>query len=137
MKVFADALVTSPVAASHKTAILLVSKNGASKEVKEYVKKTIDYLIIVGGEKSIPNSVVLELEKLVNNSTQKSELNNSSDFLMSNLKISLICPKYRIISGTKTLFLPIIANSSKSQCFWQYFKIQEISREDFSIDIDH
>lgn len=54
MKVFADALVTSPVAASHKTPILLVSKNGASKEVKEYVKKTIDYLIIVGGEKSIP-----------------------------------------------------------------------------------
>ena len=38
-------------------------KNGASKEVKEYVKKTIDYFIIVGGEKSIPNSVVLELEK--------------------------------------------------------------------------
>lgn len=62
-EVFADALVTSPVAASHDSPILLVSKNGASKEVKEYVKKTIDYLIIVGGEKSIPNSVVLELEK--------------------------------------------------------------------------
>lgn len=62
-EVFADALVTSPVAASHKTPILLVSKDKASKEVKDYVKKTIDYLIIVGGEKSVPNSVVLELEK--------------------------------------------------------------------------
>ena len=62
-EVFADALVTSPVAASHKTPILLVSKDKASKEVKDYVKKTIDYFIIVGGEKSVPNSVVLELEK--------------------------------------------------------------------------
>jgi len=56
-------LVTSQVAAIHKTPILLVSKNGASKELRDYVKKTIDYFIIVGGEKSIPNSVVLELEK--------------------------------------------------------------------------
>ncbi|MDU4018174.1 MAG: cell wall-binding repeat-containing protein [Finegoldia magna] len=43
-------MVTSPVAASHKTPILLVSKNGASKELRDYVKKTIDYLIIVGGK---------------------------------------------------------------------------------------
>ncbi|BFL75908.1 hypothetical protein DN0046_03100 [Finegoldia magna] len=56
-------MVTSPVAASHKTPILLVSKNGALKEVRDYVKKIIDYLIIVGGEKSVPNSVVLELGK--------------------------------------------------------------------------
>lgn len=62
-EVFADALVTSPVAASHDTPIVLVSNENVPKSVKEYVKKTIDYLIIVGGEKSIPNSVVLELEK--------------------------------------------------------------------------
>lgn len=63
-EVFADALVASPVAASQKMPILLVSKYGVSKEVKDYVNKNIDHnLVVVGGEKSIPNFVVSELGK--------------------------------------------------------------------------
>ncbi len=55
---FAYALVVSPVAAGQSSPILLVSRNELPKSVKDYVKKNIKQITVVGGEKYVPQENV-------------------------------------------------------------------------------
>ncbi|MDU5186766.1 MAG: cell wall-binding repeat-containing protein [Finegoldia magna] len=57
-EVFAYALVVSPVAGGQSSPILLVSRNELPKSVKDYVKKNIKQITVVGGEKYVPQENV-------------------------------------------------------------------------------
>lgn len=64
-EVFADALVVSPVAGEQSSPILLLSRNKLSQSVKDYVKKNIKQITVVGGEKYVPQENVDSLKNLI------------------------------------------------------------------------
>ncbi|MBC2575375.1 cell wall-binding repeat-containing protein [Peptostreptococcus canis] len=65
-KDYADALSSTPLASSKKAAILLTESNNLNAYTKEYLStnKNIKNVIIVGGESSVSNSIVNELEAI-------------------------------------------------------------------------
>ena len=64
-EVFADALVVSPVAGRLSSPILLVNRKESPKTIKEYVKKKITEITVIGGKKFVPSSIVTDLETAI------------------------------------------------------------------------
>lgn len=62
---YPDALSAAPLANALKAPILLTSKSGLSKDVEDYIKNSNpEYLIVIGGEGALPNSVFRNLNIL-------------------------------------------------------------------------
>ncbi|EFD05849.1 repeat protein [Peptostreptococcus anaerobius 653-L] len=65
---FADALAISPISGMYNRPTLLVSSNhNRNKTVKKYIRdNNMTYIIAVGGQRYIPNSVLYDLVNLTN-----------------------------------------------------------------------